>query len=458
MTVSVKTRVMIWGRSAHRCSLCRKVLEVDDGVVKNPSLVGEVAHMVAEKADGPRGSHTMSAEERDAYDNLLLLCLEHHKFVDDNPGEYPVERLIEMKRTHEKWVVESLAEFKPALQRYAETYASYIEDWSSKVRLQDWSDWTSSIMKPTPQISREFYDGLLELSDWLFKRIWPPIFPSLAEALRNFRRVLSDFLRVLAEHLDFESDGCRLRTRKFYKETGVWLEDAEYRRLAAEYEFHVDLVFDLLLELTRAANRVCDRVREHLDPAFRVKEGALIVLSIDILSSKMYRAEYDEDSQRYPGLKAFRFERKHRDHFFGKGAGPNSIEETENQFNDDNLCQLADQFENRLSAFKTADTKATEDIQRLERMLTKAGVDLEHWIDGPNDDPLDSNEIRSIGWARVNGRWRIVHHSSHYENGGSSQIPLSEMPSRTKLACVPYLVDLLKEIAHLIPDAHLDSL
>ncbi|MDP3506494.1 MAG: hypothetical protein Q8T09_00760 [Candidatus Melainabacteria bacterium] len=457
MAISVKTRVMIWGRAAHRCSWCRKELEVDDGVVKQPSLVGEIAHMVAEKDDGPRGNPSMPVEERNAYENLLLLCLDHHKFVDDNPTEYPVERLIAMKQRHKEWVQKSLAGFKPADQRNAETYAAYIEEWSSRVHLQDWTDWTASIMRGgTPQISREFYEELSALDEWLFKRIWPPTFPSLAVSLKDFRLVLSDFQKTLGNHLDFDGKDNRLITRKFYKTTGEWLDTDEYRRLSDEYDFHVDLVFDLLLELTRTANRVCDEVRAHIDAAFRVEEGVLAAATSDVFGSTKIRAEYENNSVRYPGLKAFKFERKNRDYNFGRGSTAKDSDKTEDQFNDEALTQAAEQLEGKLAGFKTAESKASEDIRRLESLFAKAGISVEHWITGPNDDPMDSNEIRSIGWAEINGRWRIVHHSSHYEHGGISQAPLIEMAARTKLACVPYLIELLKEIADIIPDAHLE--
>ncbi len=56
-------------------------------------MVSEIAHVVSRKPDGPRGNHTLPLDARDRYDNLILLCEEHHKIVDANPEAYPVERL-----------------------------------------------------------------------------------------------------------------------------------------------------------------------------------------------------------------------------------------------------------------------------------------------------------------------------------------------------------------------------
>lgn len=125
------------------------------------------------------------------------------------------------------------------------------------------------------------------------------------------------------------------------------------------------------------------------------------------------------------------------------------------EFNDENLTAAAAAAGAKLHAFTTTLDSVSQDIKRLEALLSEAGVCVEHWITGPNDNPLDCCEIRSIGWSKLNDRWRIVHHSSHEEHGGSSQRPLIEMLAPTRLRCAPYLVELLNEIAELVPEAHL---
>jgi hypothetical protein len=56
-----------------------------------PVFVGEVAHIVAAVASGPRGGVDVS--DRDAFENLLILCGRHHKIIDDvrTRDRYPVE-------------------------------------------------------------------------------------------------------------------------------------------------------------------------------------------------------------------------------------------------------------------------------------------------------------------------------------------------------------------------------
>lgn len=72
------------------------------------TTVGEIAHIVAKSLDGPRGRNPLPVEERDDYNNLILLCPTHHKIVDDNEGDWPVEVLKQLKEDHEKWVANQL--------------------------------------------------------------------------------------------------------------------------------------------------------------------------------------------------------------------------------------------------------------------------------------------------------------------------------------------------------------
>lgn len=58
----------------------------------------------------------MQDEDRETYDNLILLCPNHHSEVDKNPGPWPIERLRETKAEHERWVSERLQAGQIAVQ------------------------------------------------------------------------------------------------------------------------------------------------------------------------------------------------------------------------------------------------------------------------------------------------------------------------------------------------------
>lgn len=109
MPASEKIKRIIWAKAAGKCAICKEDLLVADEDAELTQLVGEVAHIVAEKEDGPRGLSEASKDARNSEDNLLLLCLKHHKIIDDTPSTYTIERLRSIKREHEEWVLRSLA-------------------------------------------------------------------------------------------------------------------------------------------------------------------------------------------------------------------------------------------------------------------------------------------------------------------------------------------------------------
>jgi hypothetical protein len=105
MTISPKTTKMLWGRAAARCSVvqCRAELVVDRTANDKEALIGEMCHIVAEAENGPRGQSALTSEQRHEYDNLILLCRNHHGDIDAQPETFTVELLKEIKAAHEQW-------------------------------------------------------------------------------------------------------------------------------------------------------------------------------------------------------------------------------------------------------------------------------------------------------------------------------------------------------------------
>lgn len=103
------TKRAVWVRSGGRCAICREVLCV--GGISNAlnHFIGDVAHIVAERPDGPRGYSPLSVEQRNLEANLLLLCLTHHKIIDDDSATYTAEKLHQLKDKHYDWVASSLS-------------------------------------------------------------------------------------------------------------------------------------------------------------------------------------------------------------------------------------------------------------------------------------------------------------------------------------------------------------
>ena len=109
MPVKETTKRIIWAKAAGKCSMCKKNLVMGDKSEGSTHLIGEVAHIVAENPNGPRGESPLSLEQRNAENNLLLLCPDCHTLIDLNPDAYPVERLLAIKAKHEEWVLSALS-------------------------------------------------------------------------------------------------------------------------------------------------------------------------------------------------------------------------------------------------------------------------------------------------------------------------------------------------------------
>ncbi len=99
--ISQKTKQQLWGQAAGRCEICNKLVFADSLYGDSENL-GEIAHI--QGVNGPRHNASMTSDEVNSIDNLMLLCLEHHKLIDSKPEEYPTERLIKDKKNHEERV------------------------------------------------------------------------------------------------------------------------------------------------------------------------------------------------------------------------------------------------------------------------------------------------------------------------------------------------------------------
>jgi hypothetical protein len=108
---------LLFSKAAGRCAFpdCRKECIIVGLNPATPVLTAEIAHIIASSDDGPRGDSSFPEAERDRYNNLLLLCHEHHRLVDDedNFQDYPATMIRRWKQDHESWVFESLTEAIP---------------------------------------------------------------------------------------------------------------------------------------------------------------------------------------------------------------------------------------------------------------------------------------------------------------------------------------------------------
>jgi hypothetical protein len=133
MPILQKDIKLLWGRAANRCSICRLELAQDKASASESFPLGEQAHIVAREPDGPRGHSVLSDSERDSYYNLILLCPTHHRIIDENVEDYPIEKLHMIKAQHELWVRQSLEVATAAQDKVRvtneEAIAQFAKEW-----------------------------------------------------------------------------------------------------------------------------------------------------------------------------------------------------------------------------------------------------------------------------------------------------------------------------------------
>ncbi len=110
--ITKKDIKILWAKSAGICSFseCNQSL-----IVENPEasdqILGEVAHIIAKNESGPRGIPNLNPRYLNSYENLILLCPNHHRLIDSFPVKHNTEVLKEMKNIHEIRVRESLIDY-----------------------------------------------------------------------------------------------------------------------------------------------------------------------------------------------------------------------------------------------------------------------------------------------------------------------------------------------------------
>src|SRR5271166_224227 len=96
------TRLLLVVRAGGRC-------EFDDHndylfqhpLTLTPGNFAQMAHIVAFQEEGPRGKSLLRPAYINDVSNLMLLCPQCHKLVDDYPDQYTVPVLEKFKEAHE---------------------------------------------------------------------------------------------------------------------------------------------------------------------------------------------------------------------------------------------------------------------------------------------------------------------------------------------------------------------
>jgi len=95
------TRLKLWVKAGGRCQFkhCNKPVYEHEMTLQDGNFA-DVAHIIGAKKNAARGGE-FSEELQVEYSNLMLLCKDCHKLIDDDEENYDVEILRRWKQEHE---------------------------------------------------------------------------------------------------------------------------------------------------------------------------------------------------------------------------------------------------------------------------------------------------------------------------------------------------------------------
>lgn len=334
--IALATRKRLWSNAGGYCSYpgCKQRLLVPVEADMEEVVVGEECHIVAQGESGPRAPTSLTEDEqsqwqsliddRDGYQNLILLCGVHHKVIDRDVANHPVDRLIELRQAHEQEIDERLSPEQRNENVIEVRYAAIVDEWARRIQIDQW-DGQISRVTVSGAMRKNVLEDLRILNDWLLRRVWPRTLPRLEDALLNFRMISED-LDAVVTRFGTERGGDVLVDTVYKQLEGMRAGEEQRQFLERRSEYYEDLAADLAIELTRAVNLVSERVREQLWPVYRLEEGyATIGLGLnEALVFETFRPLYPPDAPDLPysGLRDFVVGRADRDYARGVGKPP----------------------------------------------------------------------------------------------------------------------------------------
>jgi hypothetical protein len=154
MAYSEQTRLRLAALSGNECAFpgCpTPIFDTDHGV-----MVGEVCHIKGKREGSARYDPAQTDEERDAFENLILMCRAHHAIIDKpaTRAVFPEEMLFGYKRDHEAGFQNTVVK-DDVLSQFARLLAE-IQPQRTAVSLEPVVEWLMT--KPDNETGLDYYD------------------------------------------------------------------------------------------------------------------------------------------------------------------------------------------------------------------------------------------------------------------------------------------------------------
>ena len=229
----------------------------DTPIVEESGVVtGIICHIKARSRGGPRYDRNQSADERHAFENLILMCSRHSKIIDSQPKTYTVALLQEMKELHErdgnieisareaKWALKLLDEYRVI---YVAPGSSVVVDRAESIHAQTVNvgsrKRSPKITPPADAIAanlaqRNYLKHLTDrYHDFASKQpgrkdfAFPAIYAHLKKVFgAKWDMIPSSRFNDVAEHMQRRIDGTRLGRINTGKGVPNYSDFAEYQR------------------------------------------------------------------------------------------------------------------------------------------------------------------------------------------------------------------------------------
>jgi len=280
MTILQSHIKILWGRAASRCAFpdCKIQLTQDSQSTSKSFSIGEQAHIVAKESNHLRGDSILTPDERDSYDNLILLCPSHHTIIDKNPQDYPVEKLHSLKTDHELWVEQNLSQTVDLNQQARDIiYTSLIDSAVEFCHFSQWKNWTFRPLLPIPQWSSELIKNFEDFRVKVLKTDFPGTLTELESSVKTLSILLYNATQVFYKHCEIKKDS---NGNLFYEGVQFYKipkhDTDQYRKLGQEFDDWVEECHQLIIDATKAANWFREVVRRDINPMFFATEGKFI--------------------------------------------------------------------------------------------------------------------------------------------------------------------------------------
>ena len=135
--ITEANKLILMGLCGGKCEFrgCEKSI-VEDMLSGDKSNLSNYAHIIASSEKGPRGDKILSPKLSNDEGNIMVLCRNHHKIIDDFPEKYTVDILKEMKSEHEEYIQDLMSIHKEA-SVIGVKYTANISDRVTKINDED---------------------------------------------------------------------------------------------------------------------------------------------------------------------------------------------------------------------------------------------------------------------------------------------------------------------------------